>query len=271
MKAGVDTGNLIPGLRLVPVRKGAGSLPLCRDCESDATVRVAVFEPTQLSCELMSRALEASSYGIKVVSMSVSSQFSAEAQLNHAHVAVINATLKEGALSGFTLLRRLRKTCPMVRCVMLLDGDERVVVIESFRSGAVGVCEREHSYELLCKCITCVHRGQVWANSQQMRYLLEALSSGTASRIADRQRGLLLTQREQEIVCRVAEGLKNREIAEALNVNEHTVKYHLFRIFERLGISSRAELIVYLIAGQKLGVGEPGTSRSDFSAGPRVE
>src|SRR5208337_2765241 len=41
-------------------------------------------------------------------------------------------------------------------------------------------------------------------------------------------------------------GMKNREIAELLNVSEHTVKNHLFRIFERLGISSRAELILYL-------------------------
>jgi len=44
--------------------------------------------------------------------------------------------------------------------------------------------------------------------------------------------------------------MKNREIAELLNVSEHTVKNHLFRIFERLGISSRAELILYL-HGQK--------------------
>ena len=111
----------------------------------------------------------------------------------------------------------------------------------------------------------------MWANSRQTRYLLAALSSGAASRIAISQRRLVLTQREQEIVCRVAEGLKNREIAEALNANEPTVKNHLFRIFERLGISSRAELIVYLIADQKSGVGEPGTFGSDFRAGARVE
>lgn len=224
---------------------------LSRDGQTDTTVRVAVFDSTQISCELMSRPLEASPYGIKVVSMSMSSQLCGEAQLNHAQVAVISSTLKEGALSGFMLLRRLVKAFPIVDCVMLLDGDERELVIEAFRSGAVGVFKREHSFELLCKCVACVHRGQVWASSQQMRYALEALSSGSASQIADSQGRLLLTRREQEIVYRVSEGLKNREIAEALDVSEHTVKNHLSRIYERLGISSRAELILYLISSQK--------------------
>jgi DNA-binding NarL/FixJ family response regulator len=62
---------------------------------------------------------------------------------------------------------------------------------------------------------------------------------------------VLLSKREHEIVSKVAEGMKNREIAELLGVSEHTVKNHLFRVFERLGISSRAELILYL-HGQRL-------------------
>ena len=52
------------------------------------------------------------------------------------------------------------------------------------------------------------------------------------------------------MASKVAEGMRNREIAELLCVSEHTVKNHLFRIFERLGISSRAELIPYLHSQQ---------------------
>jgi hypothetical protein len=50
----------------------------------------------------------------------------------------------------------------------------------------------------------------------------------------------------------VAEGLKNREIAEVLSLSEHTVKNHLFRVFEKLGISNRAELILYLLGNNGL-------------------
>ncbi len=203
-----------------------------------------------MSCELMSRALEASSYDIQVVSTGMRSEFKDGPQLNGANVVVISSTLKEGHLSGFTLLRRLSKANRDLNCVLLLDRNERDLVIEAFRSGAVGVCERDQSYEQLCKCIVCVFGGQVWANSVQMRYVLEALSSGLPPFITDAQGQILLTKREGEIVSKVAEGMKNREIAELLNVSEHTVKNHLFRIFERLGISSRAELILYL-HGQK--------------------
>jgi DNA-binding NarL/FixJ family response regulator len=214
------------------------------------TIRLAIFEATQMSCEMMSRALEASSHNIQVVSTGVSSEFKDDPRLNGANVAVIGSSLKEGHLSGFTLLRRLSKANRDLNCVLLLDRDERDLVIEAFRSGAVGVCERDKSYEQLCKCIICVRRGQVWANSQQMRYVLEALSSGLPPLVTNARGQILLTKREHEIVSKVAEGMKNREIAELLNVSEHTVKNHLFRIFERLGISSRAELILYL-HGQK--------------------
>ena len=60
----------------------------------------------------------------------------------------------------------------------------------------------------------------------------------------------MLTQREEAIVSLVAEGLKNREIAETLKLSEHTVKNHLFRVFEKLGISNRAELILYLLGNK---------------------
>ncbi len=214
------------------------------------TIRVVVFEATRMGCELLSRALEASEYNLRVVETACSYGEGEEPQLDDIDVAVIGSTLKNGPLSGFSLLRQLTKARPNLRCVMLLDQHERSLVIDAFRFGAVGVCERDQSYEMLCKCIYSVYRGQVWANSKQLQYLLEALSAAIPSRITDVKGKILLSRREEEIVSLVADGLKNREIAQQLNLSEHTVKNHLFRIFERLGISSRAELILYLV-GQR--------------------
>jgi DNA-binding NarL/FixJ family response regulator len=208
-------------------------------------IRIAIFEATQMSCELMSKALTEPPHHIQVVSVAVSSELRDETQLNDADVVVISSTLKEGHLSGFVLLQRLTKTNRNLNCVMLLDRDDRDLVIEAFRLGAVGVCQRDQPYEQLAKCISCVHNGQVWASSQQTRYVLDALSGGLQPMQADAQGHNLLSKREEEIVSKVAEGLRNREIAEQLFVSEHTIKNHLFRIFGRLGISSRAELILY--------------------------
>ena len=57
----------------------------------------------------------------------------------------------------------------------------------------------------------------------------------------------LLTPREEQVVALVAEGLSNRDTAQELNLSEHTVKKYLFRIFEKLGISSRVELVLYAV------------------------
>ena len=211
-----------------------------------SNIPVAIFEPTQMSCELMSRALESSSYDIRVVATGTSSEVEDSLELDGATVVVISSTLKEGPLSGLTLLRRLTKANRDFNCVVLMDQDEHELVVEAFRSGAVGVFVRDQTYDQLCKCVASVHAGQVWADSQQARYVLDALSSGMPRYITDAKGQILLTKRELEVASKVAEGMKNREIAELLQVSEHTVKNHLNRIFERLGITCRAELILYL-------------------------
>jgi DNA-binding NarL/FixJ family response regulator len=55
----------------------------------------------------------------------------------------------------------------------------------------------------------------------------------------------LLTKREEGVVHLVAEGLTNREISHQLNLSEHTVRNYLFRIFNKLGTSTRVELALY--------------------------
>ena len=58
----------------------------------------------------------------------------------------------------------------------------------------------------------------------------------------------LLTRREEDVVRLVADGLKNREIAQRLKVKEHSIRNYIYRIFEKLGVSSRVELILYALS-----------------------
>jgi len=64
-------------------------------------------------------------------------------------------------------------------------------------------------------------------------------------RVIDARGAALLSRREQEVVRCVAEGLSNREIAQRLGLTEHTVKNYLFRIFDKLGVSKRVEVVLY--------------------------
>jgi DNA-binding NarL/FixJ family response regulator len=214
-------------------------------------IRVAIFEPTRMSCDLMSRALSAPSSGVEVVYVGLSSELIDKTRLKGADVALIDSSLVASHLNGFTPLQRLSKVNRDLKCVLLLDRDERDLVIRAFRSGAVGVFQRDQSCEQLTKCIRCVHGGQVWANSQQMRYVLDALAGELPNIPGGLHSPSLLSKREEEIVSKVADGLRNRDIADLLFISENTIKNHLFRIYGRLGISSRAELILYAY-GRKL-------------------
>ena len=163
------------------------------------SIRVAIFEATQMSCELMARALESSPDDIQVVSTGTSAESANQSQLGNPNVVVIGTHLGEGHGSGFSVLRRLTKGSRDLNCIVLIDRDERDLVIEAFRAGAVGVFGRDQSYEQLCKCIVCVSRGQVWASSQQMRYVSEVLAHGQHPLVTDAKGRLLLSKREHQI------------------------------------------------------------------------
>lgn len=215
-------------------------------------IRVLIFDSTKMGCQLLANMLEGSSYSVKVVGCVTETSLEPAATLPDADVALICVN-SDGPGARFKLLREIRAKKPAMRCIMLLDRCDREQVVESFSSGVMGVCGRDESCELLCKCIDRVHHGQVWANSEQLRYVLETFCAGNRIRFTDARGNALLTQREETIVYLVAEGLRNREIAAQLHLSEHTVRNYLFRIFEKLGISSRSELILYTLEQRRKG------------------
>jgi DNA-binding NarL/FixJ family response regulator len=92
-----------------------------------------------------------------------------------------------------------------------------------------------------------VHRGQIWATAEQVDYLIDIVSQVPSLRVVNADGNTLVTPREEQVVALVAEGLSNRQIAEELGLSEHTVKKYLFRIFDKLGISTRVELVLYAV------------------------
>src|SRR5207253_4567713 len=134
------------------------------------------------------------------------------------------------------------------RFILLLEDCEHDFVIDAFRSGARGVLSRAESSEQHSKCVYTVHRGQIWATTRDMEYILEELVATRPLRIVDAHGSSLLSKREEEVVALVADGLTNRQISEQLKLSEHTVKNYLFKVFEKLGISTRVELVLYALS-----------------------
>jgi DNA-binding NarL/FixJ family response regulator len=211
-------------------------------------IGLLIADETPMGCQLLKNTLIHSHFRFEVVACATSCSEILDALRAHPpDVALVSETLQGGPFAGFQALKELQASFPAVRVVMLLKSAPRDLVVDAFRAGAEGVVCRAEPLQVLGKCIQTVHKGQVWANSHQLHFILEALMSSTPLRVIDSKGRHLLTQREDEIANLVGEGMTNREIAQKLGVAEHTVGNSLFRIYEKLGISSRVELVLYLL------------------------
>ena len=149
----------------------------------------------------------------------------------------------------YELLRGVHATSPNLAIVLLLDHYDRELVVNSLRAGARGLfCLAAMPFKSLCRCISSVHQGQYWTNTEQMRYIIDALSIGPSVRLITSNGKVVLTPREEQTVNLVTEGLNNREIARELNLKENTVKKSLLRIYDKLGVSNRVELVLYALS-----------------------
>lgn len=168
------------------------------------------------------------------------------------NVALISSTLSEGPLSGLGAMRQVREIAPEVRSVILHDGRDQDITVDAFRAGARGLfCLSLSTFKALCRCVEQVHAGQIWASSQELSEVLEVFSQLGPIRLVNSSGFKLLSKREEEVVRLLAGGLPNREIAKQLNLSEHTIKNYMFRIFDKLGVSSRVELVLYALSADR--------------------
>jgi len=167
-------------------------------------------------------------------------------------VVLMSTNFSPDALEGLRFVGEVRNLDREASIVVLLDALERNLVVEAFRCGAHGVFCRTGSFQTLCKCIQCVHEGQVWASSTELQFVLEALVDPVPIESRGLPNSRPLSKREEEIAHMVAEGFSNRQISERLVLSEHTIKNYLFRVFEKLGVSTRVELTLYALKRGKI-------------------
>jgi two-component system, NarL family, nitrate/nitrite response regulator NarL len=217
-----------------------------------ATARLLVADQSRMNCQLIVAALKRSR-AIEVVARATNSEeIFAQVRSNHPDVALIGANLQDGSLAGFAVVRKLRHSHPSVRCILLLDSADRGWVIDAFRAGAKGIFCRDDSLTLLSRSIQTVRAGQIWANNEQIGSVLEAFARVAPPTFSSQNARASLSRRERQVTELVSEGFSNREIAAQLQLSEHTVKNYIFHIFEKLGIASRLELVLFARSRDKV-------------------
>ncbi len=237
------------------------------DNSGGKVIRVLVADDTRIHTQLLADALGRDRQ-LEVVAPPARSRDLVETvTLHKVNVVVLSSNLDEEPLRGFELLRQLRASDPGILAIMLLDSSKKDTVLQAFRAGARGIFSRHDSVETLSKCIRSVYEGQIWANSQQMSYAVEALATSPVVRAVDANGLSLLSKREMDVVRSLAEGLTNREIAERLGLSQHTIKNYLFRVYDKLGVSNRLELVFMTLtqAGAQPSLGQTASASGNRS------
>src|SRR6266853_3444371 len=222
-----------------------------RHVADDISIRVLVGDASRMASQLIAGQLRSSRSPRfeTILPPSFTSKIMAdEIVRTQPDVALVSSVLQDSSFAGYSLLRTIQSLNLPTRPILLLEDCEHDLVIDAFRSGARGVFSRSESSEQLSKCVYAVHRGQIWATTREMEYILEELVATRPLRIVDANGYSLLSKREEEVVALAADGLTNRQISEQLKLSEHTVKNYLFKVFEKLGISTRVELVLYALS-----------------------
>jgi two-component system nitrate/nitrite response regulator NarL len=212
-------------------------------------IRVLISLGSPMDCQLLQAALKGSRQQLEAVACAVSRADTIQClSRGNVDVALINADLEDGRMTGLDILPEIHASYQKTAVITLFDNWNDDLIVHAFRAGAMGVfCRSEKKLDMLWKCISAVHKGQVWANSLQVQLLLRTLRKVTPIRPHASPGMNLLATREAQVANLVVEGLATKEIAKRLGITEHTVSNYLFRIYNKLGISSRVELVLYIM------------------------
>ena len=158
---------------------------------------------------------------------------------------VLLLDLRMPVKDGLGVLEEMNGDSAQTRVILVTEGENEHDVVRAMRLGARGVVWKQSASALLLKSIRKVNAGEIWLDNRMTAELIDAFKKSSDS--GARREKPLLSPREKEIVHLVAQGFRNREIAEKLFISEQTVKNHLHNIFDKLGVSDRLELALYAI------------------------
>lgn len=164
---------------------------------------------------------------------------------------VLLLDLRMPNLDGLSVLQAMHQAERKAKVIVLTASEDKNEFVQAMKLGCSGIVLKQTATELIVKSIRKVNAGEIWLDSHTTAAVMRQFAQpgelgGPISNGKNRERSPL-SQREKEIVALVAQGYKNKEMAEKMFISEQTVKNHLHNIFDKLGVSDRLELALYAI------------------------
>lgn len=204
-------------------------------------IRILIADRQNMFCEVLRRLLESEADFTVVGETGDGEQLLAMAAELKPDVLLIDPNLRKR--SGIELLRDIAALGGEMRPILLTDRIENNEIVETLRWGVRGIVWKHEAAPLLFKSIRTVMAGEYWLSRGGIRELV-----GSLRFLTDKvERGVHLQARslspqQQQIIKSIVAGCSNKDIARELSISERTVKYHLTRIFSKLGVTGRMQL-----------------------------
>jgi two-component system nitrate/nitrite response regulator NarL len=217
-------------------------------------IRILVADRSHMASQLLAESL-ARDPRFVIIGVATAENIFSMVTTRQPFVVLISADLGSEAKRGLQLARSLHGHHPSIQIVVLLEWGSPESVTAAFRCGAAGVFCRTDPLPELFTCIERVGQGEIWASRSHSEFLLDALRSIPSCQGIGAGKIDLLSKRELQVAECAAQGQSNKQIALELGLSEHTVKNYLFRVFEKLGVSNRFELLFKECNGEAMGRG----------------
>jgi DNA-binding NarL/FixJ family response regulator len=149
-------------------------------------------------------------------------------------------------MSGIEATRQIKAISPETAVLALTMHEEEPYFFQMLEAGASGYVPKRAAADDLVSAIRIVAQGQVFLYPSLARLLVQDYLQRET--VEQPEKTDLLTPREREVLTLIAEGLTNREIAEALVISVKTVERHRENIMHKLNLHNRVELVKYAIA-----------------------
>ena len=153
------------------------------------------------------------------------------------HVVLMD--IKMPGMNGVECVRQLKRLLPEVNVIMLTTYEDEDLLFESLRAGAVSYLLKRTPPTKILEAISDVYHGYSSLTGKMARLLVQFFQNNKPESGGVEK----LSEREREILDRVARGLRNKEIGADLSVSENTIRSHLRNIYEKLQVASRAEAV----------------------------
>lgn len=217
---------------------------------STASIRVLIADGQPIVLEGLRVVLGATS-GIQIVGEALDGMEAID-KVVHLDPDVVLMDLKLPRIDGLTVLRSIQTRAPRSKVVVFASSQFKEEFVEAMKLGCSGVLVKEGPTDLIEKSIQKVYAGEIWLDSMTTAAVIRQFASPSdhtpiPNNGKPQRERAQLSQREREIIVLIAQGYKNKEIAEKMFITEQTVKNHLHNVFDKLGVSDRLELALYAI------------------------